>query len=562
MKIYSVLLMFVAILLIPAASSAIDIKDIDVSQPFPLSLIDYPISNDPFDPWVNLDVDNIQINTDNTTQLQNEEMVYINPTNTANAVALWRDFREGYRRIGVGYTFDGGQTWNDELLVVPPHPRASDPVLSIDKDGNFIACSLCLPWDGSFSGIFIQKSTDGGISWSDPVTAIDSQFAFFEDKQWMAVDRTNLETEGNIYIPWARFDADLSRNQVCLIYSHDRGETFSDPVSVSEGRSIQWPTVTVGSAGEVYVAWYSSNPRGIFFDVSYNYGMSFNTDRLIASIETRSTQINGDVLVFPYPALASDINPTSPFTGYLYMVNMDLNRDDMDIYFRRSYDGGETWSDRVRVNDDNEFNGRDQFHPWISVDNTGKIHVIFYDRRLDPQNMLFDLYYTYSEDGGETWSPNERITTESSDPRDARLAGLIGEYIGLSSWEGETQMVWTDTRNGNQDVFSGRMSQTAIDNGIEPLPAEMALKSPYPNPFNSSTEISFYAAGSTPVSLTIVDILGRDVCTLFKGNSAIGLNRYIWNGQDNRGGDTASGVYFAKLSGDNWIQVKKAVLLR
>ena len=93
-------------------------EEIDHSRPYPLSLQEYPILDNPADPWAILDVDNIRVNSDNSGQLQNEEMVCINPTNTANAVALWRDFRLGYRRIGVGYTFDGGQTWSDTLLVV------------------------------------------------------------------------------------------------------------------------------------------------------------------------------------------------------------------------------------------------------------------------------------------------------------------------------------------------------------------------------------------------------------------------------------------------------------
>jgi len=238
--------------------------EFDHSRPYPLSLLEYPIMNSPADPWIILDVDNIRVNSDNSGQLQNEEMVCINPTNTDNAVALWRDFRLGYRRIGVGYTFDGGRTWSDTLLVVPPHPRQSDPVLAVDDDGNYFACTLCLPWDSGFSGIYVQKSTDGGVSWGNPVAVIDSNPDFFEDKQWICIDRTFGPTNGNIYIPWARFDADFSQNQVVLSYSHDGGNSYQGPVAVSDGRAIQWPTVTTGLSGEVIVAWYSGFPLGIY----------------------------------------------------------------------------------------------------------------------------------------------------------------------------------------------------------------------------------------------------------------------------------------------------------
>jgi hypothetical protein len=208
--------------------------------------------------------------------------------------------------------------------------------MTVDDDGNYFACTLCLPWTNGPSGIYVQKSTDGGVSWGNPVAVIDSNPDFFEDKQWITIDRTFGPTNGNIYIPWARFDADFSQNQVVLSYSHDNGNSYDGPVAVSDGRFIQWPTVTTGMSGEVIVAWYSGFPLGIYTDISYDQGVTFGVDSLVVPINTGSTEINGGITVFPYPALASDVMLSSPFLGNIYMVFMDYNVSDMDIFFMKS----------------------------------------------------------------------------------------------------------------------------------------------------------------------------------------------------------------------------------
>lgn len=561
MKRFLLLLFLVIVFGIIAITSKA--QEIDYSRPFPLSLLNYSSGGGEFNPWP-LDVLNVQINTDSTTQLQNEEMVAINPLNTSNAVALWRDFRLGFRRIGVGYTFDGGQTWHDTLLYVPPYPWQSDPVLAVDSAGNFFACSLCLRSTGRGpTGIYIQKSTDGGISWADPVIAVDSASAYFEDKQWMTIDNNPGANFGNIYISWARFTADLSSSRIAFVASRDRGETYSDPIWVSDAEGVQWPVPAVGTNGEVYVAWFQYFPTGIFFDKSLDQGMTFGADRRIVTASTFPGNINGGILVFPFPAMTCDIAPASPFNGNVYIAYMDMNSADMDIFFIRSEDQGATWSTRVKINDDDLHNGADQFHPWISVDDAGIIHAIFYDRRLDVvNNMLFDLYYSRSGDGGLTWTPNERITTVSSDPRHAALAGLIGEYIGLSAWMEQVQMVWTDTRNGNQDVFAGRMDITGVNGGISDLPLDFALGDPYPNPFNSSVAISFSLTKQSDIALDIYDVLGQRICRLLDGVQGPGQYRVNWDGIDQRGGGMASGPYFIQLRAAGATVAKKALLIR
>ncbi|MCH9031758.1 MAG: hypothetical protein IIB00_05805, partial [candidate division Zixibacteria bacterium] len=49
-------------------------------------------------------------------QLNNEEQVFISPVDSNIIIANWRDFRLGFRQIGIGRSIDGGQTWIDTLI--------------------------------------------------------------------------------------------------------------------------------------------------------------------------------------------------------------------------------------------------------------------------------------------------------------------------------------------------------------------------------------------------------------------------------------------------------------
>ncbi|TET16788.1 MAG: hypothetical protein E3J78_08365, partial [Candidatus Cloacimonadota bacterium] len=88
------------------------------------------------------DFENIKINNDSTTEVQNEEQIVMNPTDSTNIVAVWRDFRFGYRQVYYGFTFDGGVTWNQERFVEPQYAWDSDPGLTVDSDGNFYVVLL------------------------------------------------------------------------------------------------------------------------------------------------------------------------------------------------------------------------------------------------------------------------------------------------------------------------------------------------------------------------------------------------------------------------------------
>ncbi|MDP3025081.1 MAG: hypothetical protein Q8O10_06055 [candidate division Zixibacteria bacterium] len=463
LKGFGILLMFSIILFLflpPRINSQNQGLDYQVARPilksFDISRVSIPLDS----------LFNVKINSDSTTQIQNEEQVVINPLNKDNVVAVWRDFRYGYRRVGVGRSSDGGRTWTDVLFnnAYGSFPWHSDPGLTVDRNGNFYTVVLGVDPGINQSEILVFKSTDGGISWGIPTTAVPPSIGIFEDKELMACDRSGGPYDGNLYIAWSRFYSNY--NQIWFVRSTDGGNSFEDPQRIGDLNSVQWPVPAVGPDGEVYVAWVGFSSSALKLDKSIDGGVTFGTDRTIQPLSFVAGTINGGIYTFSYPAIDVDISNGSN-RGFVYVAYEDYGTDgSLDMFFTRSTDGGVSWSTKKRINDDPSGNRADQFHPWLAVDQKGVISVIFYDRRNDPYSYLMDVYLTHSFDGGLTFTPNRRITTVSSDPRAGvslaeyrtvslkMPAGLIGEYIGLATWDSYLNAVWTDTREGNQNVYT------------------------------------------------------------------------------------------------------------
>jgi hypothetical protein len=95
-----------------------------------------------------------------------------------------------------------------------------------------------------------------------------------------------------------------------------------------------------------------------------------------------------------------------------------------------------------------------------------------------------------------------------------------------------------------------------IDDNIV-TPKDIQIIGNYPNPFNASTTICYFIPYDSYVKLEIYDILGRKVETIAEGEKSAGEYQIIWNAM---GFD--SGMYFARLSNNDNVDIRKLVLLK
>ncbi len=94
------------------------------------------------------------------------------------------------------------------------------------------------------------------------------------------------------------------------------------------------------------------------------------------------------------------------------------------------------------------------------------------------------------------------------------------------------------------------------------VPEEFTLGQNYPNPFNPQTTISFDLVASSEVSLTVFDILGRQVTTLLDGEMPAGHHEVVFDGRDSDSSALASGVYFYRLSAAGGTSTRKMILMK
>jgi flagellar hook assembly protein FlgD len=94
--------------------------------------------------------------------------------------------------------------------------------------------------------------------------------------------------------------------------------------------------------------------------------------------------------------------------------------------------------------------------------------------------------------------------------------------------------------------------------------ARSFLRQNQPNPFNPTTRMAFFVAGSASreVTLEVFDLRGAKIRTLAERAMEPGEHSIVWDGTDSRGRTLASGVYFAKLTVDGETDAAKMIMLK
>jgi len=316
--------------------------------------------------------------------------------------------------------------------------------------------------------IFFSRSTDDGVTWSD-VAHLNTNAA---DDTTTTDRQPHIFTDGNgvWIVMWESRGTEIGDNYD-ILYSRsvDNGASWSAPqilrTNVGTNEEDQRVHTATDSQGTWVTVWRSGEDlensigtdRDIVFSRSVDNGQNWNTPQPINS----TAEIDGTT---------SDHRPDLFTDGQgvwvvVWFSGLDIGgaNTDYDIFFSRSEDNGETWTDTAILNS-NATNTSDDWRPDVMTDGSGTWLAVWqsYDNYQEAGSD-WDIFFSRSTDDGENWSAVQHLNTNATSDtgEDARPSIVyIGNDTWITVWESDEDV------NGSQATDDDILFSRSIDGGV------------------------------------------------------------------------------------------------
>lgn len=389
-------------------------------------------------------------------ETQAEPYLAVNPENSDHLIAVYQESRfanGGARTLNYSVSFDGGATWTEGILPGltvasnGPWQRASDPWVTFGPNNRVYYISLLFNQSTPDNAIGVSTSTDGGVTWGQPVEVFRSTLDFNDKESIVADAYPGSPHFGNVYAAWdinKSVNGQFRHQELVVARSTNGGSHWGKPKRIRKKGANIGVIPRVGPDGTVYAVWGGGPLNGsrfvIYFSKSTNGGRKWSTPAELADIifDEIPNVRGGEFLV------SFDVNPVN---GDLFIAWQDARFTGIgQASLIISRNDGQTWSSPQRISD-----GPDDspaFTVSVAANRQGHLAVSYYSFQNDPQRSFFaDKYVRISRDGGQTFEPGLRITPQSFDIRAASQAGgfFLGDYVGLAGTESGFQLLWVGT---------------------------------------------------------------------------------------------------------------------
>jgi PKD repeat protein len=300
-------------------------------------------------------------------------------------------------------------TWMSDLQMTATGADSIYPTLGLNGS------TVHLAWvdqrdGGGNSEIYYNRSTNEGMTWQAADTRISNDPA--------SSIKANFAVNGEMVHLFWRDDRDGNYEEY-VTQSTDGGVSWGPETRLTNDTGYSGCPFPVINGDLINLFWRDdrSGTFKIYQKRSVDAGVNWSADMLLTP--------DGIMAEFPLPATAG---------AAIHLVWRDRRDGNAEIYYKRSLDGGLTWTDDIRLtNDMNESE-----HPKI-VAQGETLHVVWRDNR----DGNYEVYYKRSTDGGESWSSDVRLT---NDPGQSLWPALAATPHFL-------HLLWCDDRNGTQALY-------------------------------------------------------------------------------------------------------------
>ncbi len=409
-----------------------------------------------------------------TGDAANEPSIAVDPTNGNRMIVGWRQFNSvtsNFRQAGYGFTNNGGSTWTFPG-VLENNVFRSDPVLVADDIGRFFYNSLL---ETFFDNIW--RSLDSGQTWTNLQGAGNATGG---DKQWHAIDNTNSTGHGFQYQAWSTAGNNFGGRQFSR--STDGGVTWMNPINIPN--SPIWGTLDVDSTGNLFIGGVNGSFRCLRSSNAKNGAVTPTFDQNVVvnmggSIQS-SQSINPEGLVGQL-FLAVDRSGTATNNNIYMLASLRPTgaTGGSDVRFARSTNGGASFSASIRINDDAVNPSKWHWMGTLSVAPNGRIDSVWLDTRNAANNTDSQLFYSYSTDGGVTWAPNVSVSNSFNPFLGYPQQNKMGDYMTMVSDNTGANVAYAATFNLEEDIYHIRVAPAGT---TTPTPTPPATPTPTPTP--------------------------------------------------------------------------------
>ncbi|MDX6346882.1 MAG: hypothetical protein QOF84_1672 [Streptomyces sp.] len=450
-----------------------------------------------------------QISADPYTNSSSQHATEVEPDTFSHGSTIVSAFQVGRFTDGgssnIGFTTstDGGATWTKGFLpgittyAGGSYARVSDPSVAYDAKHNvWLISTIPITSSVGVPAVFTSRSTDGGLTWSNPVTTATGSSL---DKNWIVCDNTSTSAYyGNCY---TEYDNNGDGDRLKMTTSSDGGATWGTSKNTGNNATGLGGQPVVQPNGTVVVPASNASETSILSFRSTNGGSSWTSTTTVATVS--SYTVRGSLRSGPLPSAEIDA------AGKVYVVWQDCrfrasggSCTSNDIVMSTTTNGT-TWSSVVRIPIDATTSTVDHFIPGLAVDpatsgSTAHLALAYYYHPVancTAATCQLDVGYVSSTDGGTTWTAPTQLAGPMSHSwlASTTQGTMVGDYISTSFSGGTAHPVFAVASAPSGSVFNEAMYTPASGLTVAAGTAAVTTATARQNAFSTSLAAINYA---------------------------------------------------------------------